>query len=775
MWLRFWMWTAAMALLIALYALRIAPTLQIQTDLLAMLPVQDARPTAAAEQRYADALSRRLLFLVGAADTVGAVDAATAFAETLRTSGALGNVSLELPAATSQAGLFVEHRHALLADADRRLLQQHATDTVADRALAQAYGLPAQPRALPLTQDPFNFLGAFLAQQADGLGHLRPVHGVLMVERDGMHHVLITAEVVRAPFALDTEDRVVPAIDRAARQARSAGARVLSSGVLLHATEAAHRARGEIVRVGVLSMLGVALMIGLTFRSVRPLLLSAAVLGTGALAAVSTCQLLFGHITLLALVFGSSLIGVAVDYSTHFLADQFRDPAGWTPQQALHHVGPGIAIGMGCAVLGYLSLGLTPLPGLRQMAVFAASGLIVACGSVLCWYPVLAPAARRSTAPPLRWAARLDRGLQRLHGRGARIAAGVIGLVVVLGLVRLDFADDVGLLHTAAPRLVQDDDRIRDLLGSAPDSRFFVVQARTAEDVLQREERLRALLDPLVANGSLEGYRAVSRTLPSELRQREDHALLAATIHTAGGAGPRLMSALGFPPALIATRQAEFERGGMPLLPGLWLADAASAPYRDLWLGEVGPASASIVSLSGIRDPAALQALAARVPGATFVDRVGAISDLLTRYRRLALLLLGAAYVLIGGVMLLRYRPGVALRLLAAPIGAALITLAALGALGALNLFHVLGLFVVLGLGVDYAVFLREGAASRAPTVLAISLSTVGTALSYGLLSFSSSPFIRAIGLTLLLGVALTWVLALLLQPPPPLTRAPSA
>ena len=63
--------------------------------------------------------------------------------------------------------------------------------------------------------------------------------------------------------------------------------------------------------------------------------------------------------------------------------------------------------------------------------------------------------------------------------------------------------------------------------------------------------------------------------------------------------------------------------------------------------------------------------------------------------------------------------------------------------------------------------FLREGAASRAATVLAITLSTVGAALSYGLLAFSATPFIRAIGLTLLIGVGFTYLLALLLQRPP--------
>ena len=57
------------------------------------------------------------------------------------------------------------------------------------------------------------------------------------------------------------------------------------------------------------------------------------------------------------------------------------------------------------------------------LGLLAATGLLVACCSVLCWYPVLAPPARRTTPPPLRWAAGVDRSLQRLRGRALGLVA----------------------------------------------------------------------------------------------------------------------------------------------------------------------------------------------------------------------------------------------------------------------------------------------------------------------------------------------------------------
>jgi len=775
--LRFWLWSAAMAALLLLYALRVAPVLRIDTDLLALLPVaeQDAA-AAAAQQRYGDLRSRQLLFLVGAADAAQAQQLAAQFAGRLSAAQVFESVTLEAEGAAAASSLYRAHRHGLLAEWQRRLLSSGQGEALLSGALRELYGPGTQPRLLPAAQDPFNFLGSFVAQPAAAMGALRLEQGVLMLTRDGIHHVLVAAQFSGEPFATAVQERILPVVDAAAARLHGSGGQLLSSGVILHAAEAARRARAEIGLVGSLSMLGVALMLLLTFRSLRPLLLSVLVLGSGALAALSVCQLVFGRVTLIALVFGSGLIGVAVDYSSHFLADQFRKPAGWTPRQALRHVGPGIAMGMGCAVLGYLSLGLTPLPGLRQMALFAATGLVVACCSVLCWYPVLAPGARRGEPLPLRWAVRLDRALGRsgrIGGLRARLAVALVVGVVTLGLLRIEFADDVGLLHSAAPRLLAEETRLRELLQSTPDSQYFLVQGSSPEAVLQRDEQLRAALDARVADGALDGYRALSLALPSVQRQQDNRALLAAQVYRHGGLGPQLMAQLGFPPAVVAQRLAEFAATSAPLGIDDWLADSASAPYRDLWLGALGGGYVAIVSLSGVHDFAALRRLAAPLPGVQFVDRVAAVSEVLRRYRQLALLLLAAAYVLIGGAMALRYGAAGAARLLAAPLGAALLTLAVLAAFGGpLNLFHVLGLFVALGLGVDYAVFLREGVASRAATVLAISLSTVGALLSYGLLAFSATPFIHAIGVTLLTGVGFTWLLALLLQRPlPPAPR----
>ena len=71
-----------------------------------------------------------------------------------------------------------------------------------------------------------------------------------------------------------------------------------------------------------------------------------------------------------------------------------------------------------------------------------------------------------------------------------------------------------------------------------------------------------------------------------------------------------------------------------------------------------------------------------------------------------------------------------------------------------MQLFHVLALMLLLGIGVDYGIFFQEEPQRRDATAwLATCLSSLSTILSFGLLSLSRTPALRAFGLTLLVGI----------------------
>ena len=95
---------------------------------------------------------------------------------------------------------------------------------------------------------------------------------------------------------------------------------------------------------------------------------------------------------------------------------------------------------------------------------------------------------------------------------------------------------------------------------------------------------------------------------------------------------------------------------------------------------------------------------------------------------------------------------------------------ASLQALGiSMTVFHLIALILAAGLGLDYALFFELPAADRheqVRTFHAVLACTATTFLVFALLACSSLPVLRGIGLTVAIGVAGNFVLALLISRP---------
>jgi predicted exporter len=766
---RFMLWGVLMLLLLAVFALRVLPNMKVETDILALLPntQQDAAMDDALAA-FSAKLARRQIFLVGATDLADAQLAATSFARTLQDSKAFANVTLELDAnALERFDVYIDHRAYLLTEADERALREGAGEQLAQRAIRSAFTPAGLMQPLSLAQDPLSLLNDFLRAQVPAFGNARLDGAMLVVDAEAASYVLVLAESDGSPFASSVQERVMPAIDQAtiaARRAVPAAITILSSGAIQHAAAATERATKEVSTFGTIETIAVIVLLWAILGAIRPLILAILTLSLAVIAAFTVVHFTFGKVHILALVFGSSLIGSVIDYSIHFFADRFRDPGRWSPVAAVSHVGPAILLGLTTTLIGYLVLAFVPFPGLKQIAVFCMVGLIVGCGCVLCFYPLFARIGRRR--PPQigpRVGAAIDRFLQRWRWTNLRIGVLVIAAVTIgMGLSRAQIQDDVRALQESPPQLVENEQQVRELLGSSVETRFFLVSADSEQVVLERERALTDELDKLVRSQALSSYQAVSKSLPSLARQQHTHELLASKVYAPGGLLEQVMSRLGFPADAIEKRKQEFEKSVSPLTPDEWLNSPASQATRHLWLGQVGQRYATVVSLGGIRDVAALHALATRIPDIRLIDRVAGTTEILSTYRQTLGGLLALIYGIAGIVLTVRFGWRGALRILVPSVLATLTTLGLFGWFGVpINLFTMLALWLVLGLGIDYGIFLRHGLDNRPTAILSVTLSACTTLLAFGLLSFSATPFIRSIGLTLLCAITMSWLFVL--------------
>jgi predicted exporter len=276
-----------------------------------------------------------------------------------------------------------------------------------------------------------------------------------------------------------------------------------------------------------------------------------------------------------------------------------------------------------------------------------------------------------------------------------------------------------------------------------------------------RESALVRRLRALENGGALAGHQAVSDYVPPLAQQQADRALLGERVFADAGALRRTMAEVGYAPEAADALAEEFRRA--PGFVGVrdWLASPLSVPYRHLWEPAGAATPASVVTLQGESDPVRVAQAQAGLDGVALVDKAGSASALLGTFRAWSIpaLLVAAAAML--AVLALRYGWRDAPRLMIPVALGEAISVAVFGYSGEpVTLFAVAGWLLSLGIGINYAIFLREGSQRPGATTLAVLLSGSTTLLGFGLLSLSGVPALHQFGLALLATIATAALLA---------------
>lgn len=755
-------WLLLVAIAGAYVGVRAHAGLVFQTDLMALLPQEDRDPELQrAKSQVATAFGRRIVLLIGHEDRDKARAAGAELAGALARSGLAASVTYDVAQdGVRQLGrAFFPFRKGLLADSDRRRLEEGRGEEIVKRALSSVFGLVGMGDAKLLQHDPFLLLPAYFMNLPLPLSRLAPDEGILSVRDGGKTYVLISAQLAGDVFALSFQDRFAAWLERAETRLhdRIEGLEVLRSGALFYAHAGANDALAESSAIGVVSLLGTVLLVVAVFRALRPLWLSILVIAVGVLCAFAFSLWLFGELHVGALLFGVSLIGMSVDYSLNYCAQRFSADLV-TPRQRLHRAMAGIVLGLATTLIGYVTLLFAPFPGLHQVAVFSAVGVAASFITAVAWLPSL------DEAGPFRRPERLLHEAGRLltfwdapRHRRLRMALAVVGLVVgVAGALRLHVDDDVRRLQPLAADLKRQEAAIQRLTGFAGGVQFFLVRAPSEEAALETEEELIARLTVAQRDGALGGFQAVAQFVPSTARQRDNRRLVEERLVRPYLA--RYYEQLG----LLADGPEPSGEGDEFLTTAVLAEETPLSFARNLILEERAGRAAHLVLLTGVSRPIEVQRLADGVPGVNFVDPTGDVTRLLGEYRRRAVALLGFSALLMLPLLAVRYGIRGGLRVLAPSLAAVALAPALLALTGAsFTFFNAMALILILAIGTDYAVFCREASnEGRSVTMLGVWLAMATTLLSFGLLALSSVTAVRAFGSTMLLGILLAFLLA---------------
>ena len=727
-----------------------------QSDMEALLPPDAALPLA--EQRLLQARetaqNRQLLLLVGAARPLP-------LAERLRDDWLASGlfVSAELQRAPLLETLRDAYRHAayrVLPPAARQQLRDDPAAYFRDRT--EALINPFAVAVLPPDADWPGFsryfpptLAAAWQPDADGL---------LSRELDGKRWLLLRA-TLNADSGILGAPRLLALLARSEQEAKALSGETHVAGAAIFA--AAGRASGE-AESRWMSILGAALTLTLAlavFRRLRVLLI-ALPMACGLLGGLAATVALCGNAHLLTLVIGSSLIGLLLDFPLHWLGKSTLP--GWQPYAALAALRRPFFISLLITLAGYAFLLATPLPILRQTAVFALVALPLAWLTTLWTLPPLfrhyLPRANPHFAAG---AVAVGRSLQRLRQRRLLVPA---AFIVALLLWHSDWQDDIRQWISLPPHWLQQAQAAAQIGGVEPAAQQFLIHAPDDDTLLQRDAALAARLENAKAGGALQDYSAISQWV---WRHDEQQAMTVSLCALASR--PEAWQALtdaGVAPDTIAAALRAVAAPPVQTV-AAQLANPLAARWQGLYVGrqDADGAVYSSVALYGVRDSAALAALADG-DGIRYLDRRVRLNALFATTRSEALWLKLASYLV--AFIILRaaaFSPRDSLKILAVPLAAAVLTVAVFSALGLpLSLFAAFGLLLTSALGVDYAVYAQSVGSPATTRFCGMLLAALTTVMSFGILAFSSTPAVAAFGLCVALGIAFSLALATWLLPP---------
>lgn len=588
--------------------------------------------------------------------------------------------------------------------------------------------------------------------------------GVWFSPRDG---ALLLVQTHAAGFDPSAQSDAIDALRAAFGQLPDAGSAQLEiSGPGYFGVVVSTRTRAEAEWLSLIGTLGFATLLLLAYRNAGVLALVALPIASGALAGLAMTAALFHSIHGITLAFGVTLLGVAQEYPIRVFSHR---RAGASARASLAGVWPLLRLAIASACIAYVAFYASGVAGLQQLAAFTITGLLVAGAATRWLLPAVMPAEFRDVAQAP-WLQRLQTALDALpRPRWLPWLVFAVALTLLWLAPAPFWQNDLAALTPVPPALLQREGELRSALG-APDVRYLLVlEAGDDERLLALSERIDPQVEKWKTQGLVDDVELPSRYLPSLATQRArqgrlpDRAALGAALTTA-------QRDLPFQDGLFAPFLDDVDKARtLPLLtPQAFSASPLGARLQSMLTRREGR-SVALATLSNVHDAAAIAAQSAALGAAgarvSLLDLKAASESLVADYRERIGQALLAALVLLTLAVAIAFRDIRRAWHVIAPMSlATLLVLAVLRAGGvSLSLFHLIALTLAAGLGLHYALFFErrtDDSAEERRTLHATLVCVISAVLVFGLLAASTLPVLRAIGLTVALGVAFHFCLS---------------
>ena len=603
-------------------------------------------------------------------------------------------------------GYFTSAPTNFLSYQTRKMLKTKKYNELYENALMELYN----PLGVPLTelyQDPYFLLVDYLKSQdfkINGSSYLDNKYFDTMM-------LNIKNDTGLSPDIINSEVKELIKLQRN----YSKNGKIHLAGSPIHTYYASQNSMLSINIICLFASLFIAGLTYLYFKDLKvllPILLTILVgFGAGYVATIS----IFQTFHVLTLVFATTLIGIGVDYSYHYIF----------AKEINAEFIKNLTFSLLSTIAAFALLYLTNIELLKEISVFIIAGLIAIYSTVLLVYS-------NFKFPEVKKTFQVTNFIKKRR----MFFLSILSIIVIISVPKISFDDSLNAFYEPTKKLKNAEILFSKISNqNYAQSKIITIKGSSFEDILQKEE---IITDRLQENNI--AFFSLSKIFPSVKRQSENIKLVKELYKN---------NLNKFSDYLTPSQIAKLKTTNVqPFLPDF-------SKY-DLLKSFILKENTSIIFVNSKNLPTITEEFA------EIVDISENCSKYLKEYRLALLKLLPIVLVVIFAILCIFYKFKKSIKVILPPIIGGLTAIGTLGLFNvSVNMFTIVALFLILGFTIDYSIF-RVGKDNNSEDAITISCMT--TLFSFCALSFVSFKFISSLSIVLFIGILTSYITGILLM-----------
>ena len=631
----------------------------------------------------------------------------------------------------------IKYKYQLISKEIREVLLNNQASRVAEEGIANFYSPFFIPIVDNIEDDPFFVLNSKLIELLQNNNNIETRDGINFINYEGKFNVSLNMDIDKKIDSMIFFDRLTELLRKMENDEEI---KIYISGVPIHAYYSQKSAQKEITIISAVSLIFICLIFLFIFKSVKPYIISMISIAVSSATSFFLLSILLDSIHIFTFVFGTSLIGVSLDYSIHFITEWYNEK---DKKEVLRKILPSMSLSFMTTIASYFALSLTSLSLLKQTALFSIFGLASSFLTVIIIYPIIFKNDNRFLR-------------ENILNKTKNILAGYVDflnikfvlfltifviLISIINIPKLKVNFSSNQLYNPPDFLTYNETEIYKRLNSSLSRNIIISRGNSLTEALENEETL---------ENYFTNYIALSKIFYSKSRQRENIKLVEDNLM------PLLKKQtedLGFENEIYNKIKSEFESVKNEFLNIEDLIESMDE-LKKLIVKNNG--KYFIISTTDETETKIIENENIKIFNINFE-----INEALDKTARTAIKTALIAYIIIFFFMIIFLSKKHAIAIMIIQIISILVNLSVHSIFNfSVNIFSVFALILSIGISIDYCIFFSKSKAKKEVTFLSIFLAMITTALSFGTLSFSGFIPVKSFGLFLFIGILVTFLLS---------------